>query len=434
MSILKSYVERYGVAKLCGKAVEKLYNRDDYDEARYSEIVTGTAMNEQRGYAFVQSPLISIILPAYNTRPDYLRQTFNSVKMQTYANWQLCIADGGERKIRSIADEIFGDDARVLYKSLEENKGISANSNEALNMATGDYVTFLDHDDIMEPDALFEVVKRINDTGADMVYTDEDKVTEDLGRYFDCYRKPDFNLPLMLSNNYMCHMTVISRKILDEVGNFSSEFDGAQDYELFLRCIDAATRIEHVARVLYHWRATSSSTADTPFNKMYAYDAGKRALEKYLAGRAEVMELDDPGFFNIIPPETEGTAYMEFVVNDGAEYDETIIDKAYAYMEFFDADIIVPKITDKGRYLYNGIAACGKNHTESLKGRPSWFKGKFNLAAVNLEVGSVPRTGIFVRKSAMDKVAQVKEGHITNRKGPCKGLKMVYVPSLIVRM
>lgn len=192
-------------------------------------------------------------MPVYNVEHEAFKTTLESVLAQTYGNWELCVADGGENKVDAVIDEVMGDDARIRYVSLEANLGISGNSNQALDVASGEYVAFLDHDDILEPDALYEAANRIVNYGADMVYTDEDKVSPDLKRYFKPYRKPDYNKTLLLSNNYICHFCVINRKIVTEAGGFRSEYDGAQDYDLFLRCVDKCKVIEHVDKILYHW-------------------------------------------------------------------------------------------------------------------------------------------------------------------------------------
>lgn len=203
---IKAYTERYGIVKLCGKIVEK--------GTGYVRNIGKTETEKQihEEYTFARNPLISIIVPVYNVEHEAFKTTLESVLAQTYGNWELCVADGGENKVDAVIDEVMGDDARIRYVSLEANLGISGNSNQALDVASGEYVAFLDHDDILEPDALYEAANRIVNYGADMVYTDEDKVSPDLKRYFKPYRKPDYNKTLLLSNNYICHFCVINRK------------------------------------------------------------------------------------------------------------------------------------------------------------------------------------------------------------------------------
>ena len=240
---------------------------EDLNNIRKNEVATAEILEHQQNTMFKDAPVISIIMPAYNTPPQSLRQTLLSVKKQSYSKWELCISDGGNISVKPVIDEIFGDDERIKYKKLKDNLGISGNSNEALAIATGDFVAFLDHDDILEPDVLYEVASVIMNTGADMVYTDEDKVSENLENYFRLYRKPDYKKELLLSNNYICHFCAISRSRIDITGGFRSEYDGAQDYDLFLRCTEYATGIQHINKVLYHWRVSTESTSDNPFNK-----------------------------------------------------------------------------------------------------------------------------------------------------------------------
>lgn len=445
---IKAYTKHYGALKLCGKVIEKgagcIRNMRSGNEPE----------DVHADYTLSDNPLISIIMPVYNTKHEALAAVLKSVQDQTYGNWELCISDGGENKVNDVIDDVMGDDARVKYICLEENLGISGNSNRALDIAQGRYVAFLDHDDLLEPDALYEVVNRIVNYGADMVYTDEDKVSQDLTRYFRPYRKPDYNKTLLLSNNYICHFCVIDRAIVTEAGGFRSEFDGAQDYDLFLRCVDKCRVIEHVDRVLYHWKSGDDSTSDNPFNKQYAYDAGKRALEDYMGGRAKVTELDDPGYYRVelidVPEVKCITSYPSYDGKDddirAAEADYVIllrtdmripddyVNLAVSRAIITGADIIVPKITADGRYLYNGIARTGHGYTRSLKGSPAWFKGDFNMAAVDMEAAVVPRYGIMVKKSALDKVLDSEEKNLYAHKGSTKGLKMVYAPEITVKL
>jgi GT2 family glycosyltransferase len=176
----------------------------------------------------------------------------------------------------------YGKDTRILYRKLKDNKGISANTNAALKMASGEYVLLSDHDDVLEPNALYEIVKALNKRPElDIVYTDEDKVSFDGKQYFDPHFKPDFNIGMLRSNNYICHITVIRKNIMKKIGGFRPEFDGAQDFDLILRCAEQTRQIGHIPKILYHWRCHPGSTAANPKSKMYAYDAGRKALEEH---------------------------------------------------------------------------------------------------------------------------------------------------------
>ena len=276
-------------------------------------------LEKQRKQKFSQSPLISIAVPAYKTPGVFLRQMLDSVRAQTYGNWELCIANAspGEEEMGKILREYAKKDPRIRWMDLKENLGISENTNAAFAMAQGEFVGLLDHDDLLAPNALYEVVKAINETkDVDVVYTDEDKVTADLSEHFQPHFKPDFNLDLLRSNNYICHFFVVRRSILAQTGGFRKEVDGAQDHDLIFRCTEQAREIAHVPEILYHWRTHRESTADNPASKMYAYDAGKRAIEAHLARmqvQGTVSHTPDYGFFRVKYP-VQGSPLVSVII------------------------------------------------------------------------------------------------------------------------
>ena len=245
--------------------------------------VTKKTLAKQKNYIFEYYPQISIVIPAYNTPVNFLKALIDSFVAQSYQNWQLCFADGSTNtSVEDCIKRDYSNEQRITYKRLENNAGISENTNEAIKIATGDFIMFSDHDDFLEPDALFEIVKVINDDqNVDIVYTDEDKVTMDGETFFDPHFKPDFNQFLLCSNNYITHIFVVSKKIVNEVGMLRKEYDGAQDYDFILRCCGKANKITHVPRILYHWRSHPASTAGNPESKMYAYEAGVKAVQSY---------------------------------------------------------------------------------------------------------------------------------------------------------
>ena len=271
----------------------------------------------------------SIVVPAYETDEVFFAEMINSVCRQTYSNWQLVIADASKSDRLEKKMEEY-DDERICYVRLKENKGISENTNEALKYAEGDYIGLLDHDDLLHPDALAEVALLLQDNEYEMVYTDEDKVSGDGSVHFEPNFKPDFNFDLLLSNNYICHFTVLSRSLMESL-SFRPAFNGAQDYDLFLQAVyelelrrrdelefthkqdvskpyipyergSLEKKIGHVPKVLYHWRAHMASTSDNPESKRYAYEAGKRALENFLAKNewaAQVEHTKHLGFYRV---------------------------------------------------------------------------------------------------------------------------------------
>ena len=258
-------------------------------------------LRRQKHAPFAQKPLISIVIPLYCTPLPYLKELIESVRRQSYENWQLCLADGSpDDKAKEFLEKHYGREKRIVYQKLEENGGISANTNAAAELAKGEYLMFCDHDDTLEPDALYEIVKAINDTDADVVYTDEDKVSMDGQHYFDPNFKPDFNLFRLRENNYICHIFVVRKSLTDETGMLRSEFDGAQDFDFILRCCEKAKKITHIPKVLYHWRCHMDSTAADPSSKAYAYEAGRKAIREHyqrMGIDAKVDMTERPGWY-----------------------------------------------------------------------------------------------------------------------------------------
>lgn len=258
-------------------------------------------LRRQKHASFAQKPLISIVIPLYCTPLPYLKELIESVRRQSYENWQLCLADGSpDDKVKEFLEKHYGREKRIVYQKLEENGGISVNTNAAAELAKGEYLMFCDHDDTLEPDALYEIVKAINDTDADVVYTDEDKVSMDGQHYFDPNFKPDFNLFRLRENNYICHIFVVRKSLTDETGMLRSEFDGAQDFDFILRCCEKAKKITHIPKVLYHWRCHMDSTAADPSSKAYAYEAGRKAIREHyqrMGIDAKVDMTERPGWY-----------------------------------------------------------------------------------------------------------------------------------------
>lgn len=259
----------------------------------------------------------SILVPTYETREDYLRAMVDSVLDQTYGNFELILADASESDQVERVIKTY-DDKRILYKRLKQNGGISTNTNQALMYATGDYAALLDHDDVLTRDALYEMASCIwnaenRNIELQLLYSDEDKCDENGTDFYEVYRKEKFNLDLILSNNYICHFMVMKRQMMQEL-QLRSVCDGAQDYDLVLRAVSLMLGkdkkrkkaeqlpIEHVPRVLYHWRCHSASTAENPESKRYAYEAGKRAVEDFMRLRGwkgKVSHLRHLGFYRI---------------------------------------------------------------------------------------------------------------------------------------
>lgn len=304
---LLSLRSQYTLGELVTETREKLTSAyRDYGERYMEYLPTEEALAYQRSHPLASQPLISIVVPAYETPKLFLCQMVDSVVAQTYENWELCIADGSEsRLVEETLKKQYGGEARIRYRRLAGNGGISENTNQGFAFAKGAYLALLDHDDLLVPSALYEMVKRANKTGADLLYSDEDKVAGNLERYQDPHFKLDFNGEMLLGNNYICHFLMFSRELMDRTGGLDSRYDGAQDHDFVLRCSQKARRIEHVARILYHWRIHEDSTAGRTDSKLYAYEAGRRAVEAALKRQnqpGEVTMMKARGYFQITYP------------------------------------------------------------------------------------------------------------------------------------
>lgn len=269
------------------KSRHKLQGIDsDYDYPEWVSLTRTTEeeLAQQRQFVFDYMPRLSVVIPAYKTPERFLSAMLDSLLAQTYTNWEVCVADGSPKGegVERVLKRYAMKDERFRYVILGENKGISGNTNAAIEMATGDFIVLADHDDTLAPDALFECVKAINeDPEIDVVYTDEDKLDIDGGELFEPHFKPDFSPDLLTSVNYICHLFVVNHELLLEVGLFKEEFDGAQDYDFILRCTEKARKICHIPKALYHWRCHQDSTASNPESKLYAFEAGARAVKAH---------------------------------------------------------------------------------------------------------------------------------------------------------
>ena len=322
------YLQRNGLRDTLYAAQERMAAGDSYTyEPPAQEI-----LDWQRAQYTEQMPdavTFSLVVPLYRTDSRYLRELVESVDAQTYPLWEMILADATEDdSVQQTVEKILSQKrteegsekpARVRYYRLQENRGISQNTNEAISYAKGDYIGLVDHDDLLTPDALFEMADEIGrareerGTVLQLLYSDEDKCDGSGTRFYEPNIKEKFNYDLLLSNNYVCHFLVMKRELLQQL-RLRSEFDGAQDYDLVLRAATALDleqvpanekMIAHIPRVLYHWRCHDSSTAENPRSKIYAYEAGKRALEDYLKTckmKCKVQELKHVGFYEVIYP------------------------------------------------------------------------------------------------------------------------------------
>ncbi len=279
------------------------YYREKYllKEMTYPPLEHYLRLGVRKGYypnreieELAPKPVISILVPVYNITPCFLNNCIRSVLYQSYPHWELCMADDGSTSNETIQvlKKWQGTDPRIKIIFNEENKGISEATNSASQLATGDFVSFLDNDDELAPECLFTVVRTILETDADMLYSDEDLIGED-GRRFSIFRKPDLNRILLLSHNYITHFTVVKRSLFEEAGRLRSACDGAQDFDLMLRLSALTQKIVHIPEILYHWRATDTSTSVNHSEKSYAHEAGKKALVDHIHSRKIPASIED---------------------------------------------------------------------------------------------------------------------------------------------
>lgn len=307
------YLKKNGLKSAVLAAMERL-EKSENDGYQYVQPSEGE-LAKQRQVSRDGEILFSILVPVYRTPERYFLEMIQSVLDQTYANWELLLGDASpDESLRKLAEN--AGDNRVRYVKIAENKGISANTNVILEMAQGSYIGLLDHDDTLTPDALFEVYRAIQKSKsagkiARMLYTDEDKDDGEMQFFYDVNKKPAFDQDYLWSNNYICHFTVLEAGLMKEL-KFRPEFDGAQDFDIFLRAVRKIaeenencykdSQVVNISRVSYHWRCHMDSTAVNPQSKLYAYEAGKRAVEEDLKVRgieAKVKHSKHLGFYEV---------------------------------------------------------------------------------------------------------------------------------------
>lgn len=301
----------------------------------------------------------SVLVPLFNTPKDFLTQMIDSVKAQSYKNWELCLADGSDEEhsyVKAIADEYAKNDGRIKYKKLLKNKGISENTNECIKMATGNYLALFDHDDLLHPSVLFEYAKAICEKNADLLYCDEDKFETPEKGFYDAYYKPDFAVDDLRANNYICHFTVFKRELLNKAGLLRSEFDGSQDHDLILRLTENAQCIVHIPKVLYHWRVSKASVAWNPYAKPYTIEAGKKAVFEHLkrCGIAAKVESSraHPNIYRI-RYELTSRPLVSIIINAGTK-------KA--------AEELLKSVKDNAEYENYEIIALYENRGSDIRG------------------------------------------------------------------
>lgn len=310
---------------------------------------TKAMLNEQRNAKFNINPKISIIIPIYNTPENFFDELVDCLKNQTYSNWELCLADGSETPLEFM--QKYLSDERIKYTTISENKGIAGNTNEALKLATGDYIGLLDHDDLLPVFSLYEVVKAINEhPDVEFIYTDEDKFEGTLNNRYGPFFKPDFSPYTLRSANYICHFSIFKKELMDKLQGFNSKYDGSQDFDIVIRASENTDKILHIPKILYHWRVHKNSTASGGDNvKPYAYEVAKNVIKDFLKRQninSKVVDGKTLGSYEVkyIPNSTP----LISIVIDANDMSKENVDKIVSNLKeatYKNIEILV--ITDK---------------------------------------------------------------------------------------
>ena len=330
------------------------------DKSKLEKISDDFYISDERRRAeekaeFTKNIKFSVLVPLYNTPEKFLKEMIESVEAQTYKNWELCLADGSDREhsfVGKICKKYTGKDKRIKYEKLEKNLGISENTNACIRMATGDYIALFDHDDLLHPSALYEVMRAICEHGADFIYTDENTFSEEPHDAYNPHFKPDFSPDTLRSYNYICHLSVFSRELLDSVGYFRSEYDGSQDYDLILRLTEKAKKIFHIRKILYYWRAHKNSVAQDVGAKPYTITAAKKALAAHLERcglKGEVLDSSVPTTYHI-KYEIDGNPLISVIIPNKDHTD--------------DLDVCLKSLYEKSSYKNFEVIIVENNSTE----------------------------------------------------------------------
>lgn len=290
--------------------------------------------------------LFSILMPVYNVEIKWLEAAIDSVRRQNYENWELCIADdcSTDLKVRAYLESL--QDSRIKIQFQEKNGGISAATNAAAALASGDYLILMDNDDELAPHALYEFYQRIGQTDADILYSDQD-IIDEKGNHREPFHKPDWSYDLLLSQMYIGHLLGFRKNLFEEVGGFRSEYNGSQDYDLMLRLVEKTQKIEHIAKILYYWRALPSSTAANPESKPYAQTAGLAAIQSHLdrfygVGRAKAEETDALFVYDVRFLQKEKPLVSIIMpTKDHADYLKNVIDSIEQKTVYPDYEVII---------------------------------------------------------------------------------------------
>lgn len=382
-----NYFRINGLKKTIARIFGNKNNTLDYEKWFNATKVKEEELREQRSTHFEYEPKISIIVATFNTKESYLKEMIDSVVDQSYSNWELCIGDGSTNdSVETYVKKHYGSDSRILFNKLEKNYGISGNMNGALELATGDYVGLFDHDDILTPDCLFEVVSSLQEIRHDAVYTDEDKLDDEHQIFVDPHFKPDFAPQQLCSHNYITHFFVVKMDIIKKVGAMREEYDGSQDYDFIFRCTEVANSVHHIPKVLYHWRMHIASTAANPESKMYCYTAGKKAIESHyerlgLKAKVEMLPLPYYGMYHTTF-ETPGNPLVSIIIpnKDLKDTLQTCIESLEHVNTYKNIEIIIVENNSETEEIFEYYKELEKTYNNV---RIVTWKDRFNYSLIN---------------------------------------------------
>ena len=389
----RNYIAMYGMKRFIVKAVGKLTGKSIKDPTNiyFNKINPNEArLKEQRDYKFVSNYKFSILIPVYRPDVKFFTLMLDSIVAQTYDNWQICLADGSgegytvENVVRPYIEK-YGED-KVKYIKLENNLGIAENTNAAMRMADGDFIVFGDHDDELHPTALFECMRELERyPQADFIYSDEDKIIEATGHHTEAHFKSDLNMELLRSNNYICHLSVVKKSLADKVGGLYTQFNGSQDHDYVLRCVEKAECVRHIPRILYHWRINDNSTAKSASTKTYANTAGVNAVSAHLKRMGidgEVKNGVAPGFYDIRYKLTEKPLVSVIIPNKDHLDDLTrCLESMENVNNYHNVEYIVVENNSVLEDTFEGYKELEKKYGDKFK-LVKW-DGIFNYSAIN---------------------------------------------------
>ncbi len=382
------YLERNGMNATVRKIQTKLGKKEasSYEQWRVHYEPKPEEIEQQRKTEFGYTPLFSVVVPLYKTNEQFLKEMIGSIECQTYANWELCLADGSaDGSLTKLLEQYATANSKIKYVSLTENKGISGNTNEALALAKGDYIVLVDHDDIVPPEALFEFAKALNeDETIDVLYSDEDKVSMNGKKYFEPHFKSDYNPDLLCSMNYICHLFAVRRSLQQQIGTFRSEYDGAQDYDFIFRCCEAAQNIRHIPKILYHWRCHMESTAANPESKLYAFEAGRKAIEAHyqrMGIPAHVEHAQFYGMYHTVYDWKEEPLISIIIPNkDHIDDLEKCMNSIYEKSNYHNFEFVIVENNSTEQETFAFYEKMKREH-ENVK--VFYYKGEFNYSKIN---------------------------------------------------